>query len=470
RDEPGADEGPSPVSLVTDRYYQRLGRTTTYVRDPSHEITINDLLKGSSAVRFQRNDSHYLSFGLTTDAFWLKVRIQRPEQDSRPYLIELQNSMLESIDFYHVRENRILESIHIERTTPPDARPFHHPNYIIPLRLKAGESGTFYIRVLSREAVNIPLFLWSQTDFNRVDRYRQFAYGLFYGLMLVMALYNFFIFLSVKDRAYLYYVLYILSFTLFFSLLHGYLFFFLYSLNFETLYGFAPATALLTSLCSMLFARKFFLLKEEFTRAYRAVTTLIVLHALAIPFSMLMHGVIPGIIGNILPMIAVVLLVVIAVVRMLSGFEPARYFLLAWSFLIAGVVIFVLQNLGLVAANFFTNNVAMIGAGLETILLSFALGFRINSLMRAEEDARQGLIREQQNKLEHEKRMSRSFARFVPREFLNYLNKDSILQIERGEAVQKEMTVMFTDIRGFTTLAEKMGSESIFRLLNSYFE
>lgn len=61
-----------------------------------------------------------------------------------------------------------------------------------------------------------------------------------------------------------------------------------------------------------------------------------------------------------------------------------------------------------------------------------------------------------------------SYSRFVPHEFLNFLGKDSILELRYGDQIQKEMTVMFADIRSYTTLSESMTPKENFNFLNAY--
>ena len=59
--------------------------------------------------------------------------------------------------------------------------------------------------------------------------------------------------------------------------------------------------------------------------------------------------------------------------------------------------------------------------------------------------------------------------RFVPRQFLQLLNKQSIVEVELGESVQQEMSILFANIRNFTTLSEKMTPQENFKFINSYF-
>ena len=72
-------------------------------------------------------------------------------------------------------------------------------------------------------------------------------------------------------------------------------------------------------------------------------------------------------------------------------------------------------------------------------------------------------------KLTHNlKDFNQSLSRFVPFQFLEYLNKGSILEVFLGDQVQKNMTILFADIRSFTTLSENMTPEENFRFLNSF--
>ncbi|MDJ0703002.1 MAG: adenylate/guanylate cyclase domain-containing protein [Leptolyngbyaceae cyanobacterium MO_188.B28] len=63
-----------------------------------------------------------------------------------------------------------------------------------------------------------------------------------------------------------------------------------------------------------------------------------------------------------------------------------------------------------------------------------------------------------------------AFSRFFPPEYLQFLNKQSVIEIELGDHVSKDMAVMFSDIRGFTSLAEKMTPQETFDFINAYLQ
>lgn len=61
-----------------------------------------------------------------------------------------------------------------------------------------------------------------------------------------------------------------------------------------------------------------------------------------------------------------------------------------------------------------------------------------------------------------------SLSRFLPREFLQLLGKTSIEEVNLGDQTKREMTILFADIRKFTTISEQISSEEAFILLNDY--
>ncbi|MBF0276393.1 MAG: DUF3365 domain-containing protein [SAR324 cluster bacterium] len=63
-----------------------------------------------------------------------------------------------------------------------------------------------------------------------------------------------------------------------------------------------------------------------------------------------------------------------------------------------------------------------------------------------------------------------AFRRFVPENFLNYLNKPSIIDVNLGDHIQQEMTILFSDMRSFTSISENMTPEENFKFLNSYLQ
>jgi class 3 adenylate cyclase len=74
-------------------------------------------------------------------------------------------------------------------------------------------------------------------------------------------------------------------------------------------------------------------------------------------------------------------------------------------------------------------------------------------------------VRENESRLVQ---LNQAFYRFVPSQFLQFLERESIVDVQLGDSVQKEMSVLFADIRDFTTLSESMSPEDNFQFINAY--
>lgn len=102
--------------------------------------------------------------------------------------------------------------------------------------------------------------------------------------------------------------------------------------------------------------------------------------------------------------------------------------------------------------------------GYDAVELAERVQESYEARMEAEARAKEAL---QRSKADLE-RLNEAYVRFVPSEFLRYLDKDSIVDVALGDSIQRKMTVLFSDIRSFTTISESMTPPEIFAYLNRY--
>lgn len=116
-----------------------------------------------------------------------------------------------------------------------------------------------------------------------------------------------------------------------------------------------------------------------------------------------------------------------------------------------------------IALTYFSQYEIVTGDYLVDLFLNagLVLFFSILALVPIQSYIRQGKLIREQNIV---------FKKFVPEEFLRFLSRDNITQIKLGDQIEQEMSILFTDIRSFTSISEKMNPKEIFNYLNSYLE
>jgi len=91
---------------------------------------------------------------------------------------------------------------------------------------------------------------------------------------------------------------------------------------------------------------------------------------------------------------------------------------------------------------------------------------KVNDLLKLQNEILEQKVQERTKQLSL---MNQSLSRFVPDEFLDFLQKESIIEVNLGDHVSTEMTVLFSDIRAFTTLSESMTPQQNFNFVNMFF-
>ena len=263
------------------------------------------------------------------------------------------------------------------RTAPdrnqPDARTRNIP---------ARGSVELLIRVETGSSVQVPLNLWQTEAFRLHDEQTSLILGLYFGIMLSMLLYNSFLCFSLRETQYAWYVGYVASITIFLASLDGLSFQYLWPDNPD--WGNQALLVLLslTLLFGMEFTRRFLSSDKNFPRIDRVALGLqaLSLLGLAASFFMPYASLIRAIALHTVLVISVMMLM--GTLGLLRGYRPARYFMIAWSMLLLGVMLYMLKIFGLVPHNALTQNGFQIGSLLEMVLLSLALASRVDELQR----------------------------------------------------------------------------------------
>lgn len=361
-----------------------LGQHMDVFEDVRGDASIEDITSPALEGSFRRNEKPVLNAGYSRSVFWLRIDLEyrpRTQGGQQIWLLELAYPPLDHLDLYLPDSQGGYQLA--QRTgdaLPFDSRQIKQNNYLFSLGLQPNQPQRVYLRLQSEGSIQAPLTLWSPRAFVEAQPERIYVLGIIYGVLLVMLIYNLFIFLSVRDTSYLYYILYIASFGLYQISVNGAGIQYFWPDNPWWANAATPFLIGSAALFGCQFARSFLHTAEHSPWMDRSLLGLMALGALAMILALTASYGLALRLATSLALIFTVVIFAAGVLAWLRGMRVARYFIIAWSAFLLGGAINTLMVLGYLPNGFFTMYASQIGSALEVGLLSLALADRINAM------------------------------------------------------------------------------------------
>ncbi|WP_168203999.1 sensor domain-containing diguanylate cyclase [Aliikangiella coralliicola] len=370
---------PASATVDVENSVTNVQQYLSYYIDQSAQSEIEQILS-LDAAQWKTHDSDRINFGFDDRHYWFKTELTASTYKER--WIEIAYPLPDYLNLYIIRNNLIESSYSTGDLLLFEQRPIEHRNFLFPLEIGDNEVVSIYIHFQTSGAVQLPVKVWEKNDFLIYENKINLLQGIYLGLMLVMCLYNLFIYTTLRDKGYLYYVGVVLSTLLFQAALHGLTYQYLWP---ESAWWNGQSVAVF-SVLPLIFAVYFalnFLKLEENTRwlhrTFKILGPIVVTIALLNIFLPFKIGInLARTFGLIIP----VLLLVAGISQWLKGDLAARYFTIAWLLFIIGTLILVLAKSGVLPSNMFTENAMPFGSACEVILLSLALAQKFTSERR----------------------------------------------------------------------------------------
>lgn len=462
------------------------------LEDPSGRLTIDEVRQPALAARFQppAPNRRELNFGFTASAYWLRLSLRQAPGQTEDWLLEIPYALIDELAFYAPGAAPVLTG----DAHPLNSRPYFHGFFVFALAL-GPDTQHYYLRVASKNPLTVPLRAWPDRLFGMQVHQVLSLQFLYTGGLLVLMIYNLFVFFMIRDWRFLFYALYALFFGLGMLAGNGLGHLFLWP---EATAFNAIAESLLLSLAGaflMLFSGSF--LQEKHRRswpgpAWQFMAGLLVLIALLLGLSLYLP----------LPVqqlhMALMLSAVAGIVLLVSGLLRAwrhrrtdlRIFTLAWAMLSVGIFVAIGRAFDWLPTNPWTSYSLQISSVFEMLLLALALADLLRTERHQREqaqlremDARQHLLEnlqtanerleltvqqrteQLQSTLQHEKEMLVQYRRFgamISHEFRNPLSIiNSQLSLMRKEhecgelLLDKRLSVLDSATRRLVLMFDK---------------
>ena len=379
----GAVSAAEPVTLDGNFTKRRLSGHLEYYLDKAGSLGIADVVGPGFPFREVTESGDSPSFGYSRGALWLRFRVQNSSRAPLEWYLEYNYPVIDRLELF------IPEGRGFRKIEAGDRRPFAQRavEYRSPVFLLTQESGTsaYYLRVRTQGSLTAPLIAWLPGAFEKMKTDEMILLGIYYGIMLGLALYHMFLFLSVRERSYPYLILLIFGMMIFTMTHNGLAFQYLWPESVEWQNRAHPFLMFFMNAVALQFTRHFLSMRERMPRIDVPVRLLaaINLPAMAVPFITEYYYATQ--IAVILSGISGAMLIFAGVAGLFLRLREARFYLTAFLCFLVGVLLMTLRAYGLLSENPVTAWTYQVGSSVMILLFSLGVADKINS-MRGERE------------------------------------------------------------------------------------
>lgn len=391
----------TPIDVTTIRDSQTIEANTRYTKDETRQYSAADILRGDQDQTFLTHDDRPFNFGISDATIWLLFELKHgdrstPDNAIANLLLHVNYPPLDHVSLHYFDRNDHLITHNTGDAVPFAQRPQAHNTYLFPISLEPGESRRFLLEIQSEGSIRIPLTVWTPNAFNQHNDHSLLLYGIYFGIILLMILYNLILFLFIRDRSYLHYIFYICALALFQASYNGFAFQYLWPESPQLNNPAISVSLLLMLLGGCLFTRTILDTATTLPVLHRILGALMLFFAGMILFYPLINYGTALNIGISVGIFSILMIVSAGILNAVRGIRTARLFLAAWACALVGGIVLGCTSAGLLPVNSFTANAFILGTAIEVTFLSLSLADRMNRIERertqAEKLAKQALL------------------------------------------------------------------------------
>lgn len=352
-----------------------------YLEDRDGNLSLKEVQK-TSFIPYTQERS--VNFGFTKSVYWFKIDLNNlnPNQNKK-WWVKIDYPLLESIDLYLIKNSgEILKYQRMGTSQPFASREVASHHFISELPLKNVVDSTLLLRVKTQSSMQLPLSIFPSEELLAEMERNNFFVGIYYGLFIIILLYNIVLFIYTRDLNYLRYILFLVSFVLWQLSFDGLGIKYIWGDSRWLIEHGSSALIAFTSFCALYFSRHFLNTHRYTPRIDKIILVMMSISLLMVAASsFLSYGkVIP--VNALLASMMPILLLIAGLMVMRYEYQAARFYVAGWSSFLIATIIFAFNKFDLIPSFYGVNHVQQLGSAVEMIFLSLALAHRVYLLQR----------------------------------------------------------------------------------------
>lgn len=413
-----------PIDLTHHNQSSYIGKNISYFEDKDGASSIQSIVSLPDKL-FTPCPNDIINFGFSQSVFWLKVDVNN-SNSLNDWIMEIRTPDLDIVSFYYKDENGLWKEKNDGDTWPFHKREIISRNIAFKLPLFNEGNVRYYIKIKSIGNIVAPVKIEKNDFFVSESLNSEVFFGICYGIMLIMLFYNLFIYFSIKETSYIYYVLTLACSMLFYGLYYGHIPQYITHFKSPALNPLLTIVGILWAITILQFVKIFLNLAQVSLFFNRLMNLMLLLYFLNLLILLFIDPILPPMINTFLAFPSIIIVLIANFLAIKKGNREARFFILAWSLYIFSIIIFILRNLGLFPDYEFIMNILLIGSIVEVSLQSFALANKINIYRWQKEQAQAQIIqlKDQNAAVLEQKVKERTIQLEQKNQEINILNKD----------------------------------------------
>ena len=186
-----------------------------YLEDAEGKLTFAEVQQKKQQHEFKTNTLYAPHNPNLHSAYWVNISIKGNASSKKKWMLEIFDQTIDDITVYVPLPDGTYHELRMGDALPFGQRRFMHKNFEIELEHSDSVARDYYFRIQSKSRVNFIVVLRSYDRFIYYALNEYFIYGLFYGMILVVAIYNLLMFFAIREHSYIVYILYVLSVGIF---------------------------------------------------------------------------------------------------------------------------------------------------------------------------------------------------------------------------------------------------------------
>lgn len=419
-----------------------------FLTDPDKIADNEEALLNLKNGKYQSFSDFEKSSGFNADVCWIGILVDTNFTECSDYIAEI--PAVDSAFVYVFSDDSLLSESYIGKNIPTDMRQVKIAyTQFTPVKLKEGSTNFILLKInnfsSNHDIKGYKIVLTETHSFYKTKINERYFQGIFIGIIIIMILYNLFIYLSVRHKSYLYYILMLIG--------CGAIWINNYKLHFEYFFPDTPLSSIIETgilvssffgIFLLLFTQNFLMTRSRHKKWHFVFNIFIILLILqpvvnyVIPQFYLVFRMVSFTSG----LIVFILIFILSIVSLIKKYRPARYFFLANLMFSTGAIIFILAALDVMPLSWIAMNSMQAGTILQVALFSFALADRINILKHENEESQLKIIKQLEENEALKDKVNRELEQKVKERTLEISQQKEEIMTQRDEIeAQRDLVI-----------------------------